>query len=159
MTFRSFVRPLFVALTLAFATTAAASAFADESGAKAAEHSKGKGKGKDKGKHHRKIDAEKFPMEGDKFTKGVDARVAKAKEKLEGALTKHGVAAAEKTKLLKEFDTGAEAVKAAAKKAAKDGTVSKEEAKDVRELVKNLRKQLRAKLPKKADKSEKGKTV
>ena len=32
MTFRSFVRPLFVALSLAFATTAAASAFADNTG-------------------------------------------------------------------------------------------------------------------------------
>jgi hypothetical protein len=149
MTFRTFVRPLFVALSLAFASTAAAPAFADDAGGKSAEHAKGKGKNKEKrgkGKEH------KFPVDGTKFEKRVDNRLSQAKDKLSSALSKHGVTEAEKTRLLKQFDDGAALVRAAAKRVAKDGQVTKEEAKDVRGLVKNLRKQLKNALPKKADK-------
>ena len=152
MTFRMFVRPLFVALSLAFATTAAAPAFADEAGGKAAEHAKGKGK--DKGKHG-KGKEQKFPVAGDKFEKRVDDRLSRAKDKLSGVLAKRGTTEAEKTKILKQFDDGAALVRAAVKRAAKDGQVTKEEAKDVRVLVKDLRKQLKDVLPKKADKQPK----
>ena len=151
MTFRSFVRPLFVALSLAFATTAAAPAFADNAGGDASEQAKekgkhGKGKGKGKGK---KLE---FPIDAEKFSKHVDTRIVRVKDKLSGALTKHGIAEAEKTKILKQFDDGAATVRAAVKVAAKDGQVTKEEAKNVRGLVKDLRKQLKGVLPKKADK-------
>src|SRR4051812_3843424 len=143
MMFRSFVRPLFVALSLAFATTAAAPAFADGAGAKAAEHKDGK----EKAKH--------FPIAADKFTKMVDSRLVKAKEKLEAGLTKHKVEDAQKTKILKDFDDGAALVRAAAKRAGKDGEVTKDEAKEVRGLVKTLREQMRAKYaPKKSDKAK-----
>ena len=143
MMFRSFVRPLFVALSLAFATTAAAPAFADGAAAKA-EH-KGE-KGKDHAKH--------FPMAADKFTKMVDSRLVKAKEKLEQALTEKKVETDKKTKILKDFDDGAALVRAAAKRAGKDGEVTKDEAKEVRGMVKTLRQELRAKYaPKKSEKS------
>ena len=148
MTFRTFVRPLFVALSLAFATTAAAPAFADGADAKAAEHHKGKGKekGKDKAKH--------FPMAADKFSKMVDTRITKAKEKLETKLTEHKITGDQKTKILKDFDDGAALVRAAAKRAGKDGEVTKDEAKEVRGMVKTLRQELRAKYaPKKSEKS------
>ena len=145
MMFRSFVRPLFVALSLAFATTAAAPAFADGAGAKAAEHKEGKGK--DKAKH--------FPIAADKFNKMVDSRLAKAKDKLEEGLTKHKVESDKKTKILKDFDDGAALVRAAAKRAGKDGEVTKDEAKEVRGLVKTLREQMRAKFaPKKSEKAK-----
>lgn len=147
MTFRSFVRPLVVALSLAFAATAASPALADSNGDKSAEAAKGKGKGKDKNKA-RKV--KQFPMEGDKFTKQVDSRITRAKDKLSGALSKNGASEADKTRILKDFDTGAAAVREAAKRVAKDGQVTKDEAKEVRGLVKDLRKQLKGKLPKKA---------
>jgi hypothetical protein len=148
MTFRTFVRPLFVALSLAFASTAAAPAFADDAGGKSAEHAKGKGKNKEK---RGKGKEQKFPVDGSKFEKRVDNRIEHAKDKLSGALSKHGVAEADKKRILKQFDDGAALVRAAAKRAAKDGLVTKEEAKDVRGLVKNLRKQLKDALPKKSE--------
>ena len=145
MMFRSFVRPLFVALSLAFAITAAAPAFADGADASAAEHKGHKG-GKGKGK------AQHFPMTADKFDKMVDHRLAKAKEKLEAGLEKHKVEGALKTKILKDFDDGAALVRTAAKRAGKDGEVTKDEAKEIRGLVKTLREQMRAKYaPKKGN--------
>ena len=151
MMFRTFVRPLIVALSLAFATTAAAPAFADDASGKAAEHVKGKGK--DKEKHGKGKDKEhKFPVAGDKFEKRVEGRLTSAKEKLSSALGKRGASDAEKTKILKQFDDGAALVRAAVKRATKDGVVTKEEAKDVRGVVKDLRKQLKDALPKKSPK-------
>jgi hypothetical protein len=145
MMFRSFVRPLLVALSLAFATTAAAPAFAEGARAKAAEHKRGKNK--DKAKH--------FPIAADKFTKLIDSRIAKAKDKLEGALKEHKVEDAQKAKILKDFDEGAATVKAAAKRVGKDGEVTKDEAKEVRGLVKTFRQNMRAKYaPKKAGKAK-----
>ena len=154
MMFRSLVRPLFFALSLAFATSAAAPAFAGDESAKAADHSKkpehgGKGKGKHAGK-----DKVQFPLAADKFTKMVDTRLTSAKERLDAGLTKHKVADADKTKALKEFDDGAALIRAAAKRVGKDGEVTKDEAKEVRTMGKSLRKQIRSKyMPKKADKA------
>jgi hypothetical protein len=177
MMFRSFVRPLFVALSLAFASTAAAPAFADNAGDNAAEHGKGKGRGKHKdhddnrgksddvrkddeargkGKDKGKDKEEKFPRDGEKFSKHVDSRLTQAKDKLSGALSKKGMSDAQRAEILKSFDDGAALVRAAVKRAAKDGEVTKEEAKDVRLLVKGLRKQLRDKLPKKEKVAPKG---
>ena len=56
MTFRSFVRPLFVALSLAFATTAAAPAFADEPATKPAPAKEEKAKGDAAKAEHKKGD-------------------------------------------------------------------------------------------------------
>ena len=147
MTFRSMIRPLFVALSLAFATTAAAPAFADGADAKATEHHK-EGKAKGKEKH--------FPIAADKFDKMVDKHISKAKEKLETKLTEHKVEADKKAQILKGFDDGAALIRAAAKRAEKDGTVTKDEAKEIRGMVKTLRQELHAKFaPKKADKKAK----
>lgn len=154
MMFRSFVRPLFVALSLAFATTAAVPAFAEHAdNAKAAEH---KGQGKDKKRGKVKID-EKFPMESEKFSQIVEKRITKVREKLGNALTKHNVPDARKTEILKEFDAGAVAVRDAAKAAGKDGNVTKEEAQTVRASAKALKEQLRNKyLPKGKGKKDTG---
>jgi hypothetical protein len=152
MMFRTFVRPLFVALSLAFATTAAAPAFADgadaktEAKGKEKSHEHGKGKGKDKAH---------FPMTADKFTKAVDKRIEHAKTKLEAGIKKNSVSDTEKAKLLKSFDDGAALVRAAAKKAGSDGEVTKAEAQEVHALAKTLHKQIRTELKGKA----KGKTV
>lgn len=158
MTFRSFVRPLVVALSLAFAATAAAPAFAETGSDRSSEHVKEKGKDKadhkgKRGKGKGKRAKLQFPLDAEKFSKHVDARIAKAKERLSGALDKHSVGDAQKTKILKDFDDSAALVRAAVKRAAKDGTITKEEAKDVRALVKNLRKQLKDRLPKKSEKA------
>jgi hypothetical protein len=152
MMFRTFVRPMLVALSLAFASTAAAPAFADGADAKAADH---KEKGHKKGdKKHDKKDRPSFPVTADNFTKMVDGRLSKVKTKLESGLEKHKVEAAAKTKILKDFDDGAALVRTAVKRVGKDGEVTKDEAKEVRELVKSLRTQMRAKYaPKKADKA------
>ena len=145
MTFRTFIRPLFVALSLAFATSAAAPAFADGADAKPAP-------AKDaKAIHAKKLrlgNAEKFPMTADKFTKVVDKRIERVKAKVEGAMKKHKVADADKAKVLKEFDDGAALVRAAAKKAGTDGQVTAAEAKEVQALAKKLHEQMRTKLGK-----------
>lgn len=156
---RSFVRPLFVALSLAFVSAAAAPALADDGNAKSAELSKKGGDHKGKGKG--KKDRASFPMKADAFTKHVDARLTKAKGKIDAALTKHAATDAVKAKVQKDFDDGAALVRAAAKRVGKDGEVTKEEAKEVRAIAKTLRKDLRAKyLPKKAaDKSPVGKEI
>lgn len=148
MTFRSFVRPLLGALSLALVATAAAPAFAE--GAKDAHAAEARGKGKDRKHGKTKL---QFPMTAENFSKVVEKRLSKAREKLGDALSKNGVADDKKSQILKEFDTGAAKVREAAKTAGKDGTVTKEEAKTVRETTKTLRKELRDKyLPKKARK-------
>lgn len=156
MTFRTFVRPLFVALSLAFATTAAAPAFAESSDAKvAAPKDKGHKKGdrKHDHKHDKKGDKPQFPVKADGFAKMVDTRLSDAKTKLESGLARHKVEGDAKAAVLKDFDTGAALVRAAAKRVGKDGEVTKDEAKEVRQLVKSLRKDMRTKFaPKKAHK-------
>lgn len=152
MMFRSTIRPLLVALSLAFAATAAAPAFADSADATAAEHKEHKEGHKERAKGR----AAHFPMAGDKFDKMVDSRLTKAKEKLTAKLDERKVAADQKAKILKGFDDSAALVRAAAKRAAKDGEVTKDEAKEIRGMVKTLRQELHAKLaPKKADKKAK----
>lgn len=150
MKFRSFVRPLFVALSIALASTAAAPAFADN--AKDTKAQEGKARGKGKGHKGKEKAEKKFPMPGEDFSKVVEKGITKARERLGSALTKNGVADAKKTEILKEFDKGATAVRDAAKAAAKDGQVTKDEAKNVRASAKALKKEMRDKyLPKKKD--------
>lgn len=163
MTFRSFARPLFVALSLAFATTAAAPAFADDANAKPVPADNAKGKTAARPKKLRLGNMEKFPMAADKFTKRVEERIAHVKARLEKAFKKHSTADAEKARINKEFEAGATAIREAAKKAGSDGTVTAAEAKEVRALAKKLADEMRAKLPhdkkEKGDKGEKGKSA
>ncbi len=162
MTFRSFVRPLFVALSLAFATTAAAPAFADEPATKPAPAKEEKAKGDAAKAEHKKGDQkrphakprrlgalEKFPMKADQFEKVVEKRIEHIKSKVEAALKKHNTSDADKAKVMKEVDDGAVAVRAAAKKAGADGTVTKDEAKTIRDLAKKIRDDVKAKLSQK----------
>jgi len=154
MMFRSFVRPLTMALSLAFATAAAAPAFADEGGpAKVTEHENhGKGKDKDHDKGGKARPRIERPIKADKFSAHVAAHLAKAKERLTEAMKTGGVAETTRTAILKEFDTGAVAVTDAAKAAAKDGTVTGDEAKQVRTQARALGKQMKDKYAPKADK-------
>jgi Skp family chaperone for outer membrane proteins len=140
MTFRTFVRPLFVALSLAFAASSAAPAFAQDAGAKPVAAAQ---QGKDKSHKHEKA---QFPMTAEKFTKIVNKRLEHAKAKMEEGLKKHSVSDAEKAKVEKAFDDGAALVRAAAKKAGSDGEVTKAEAQEVESLAKTLRKEIHAKL-------------
>lgn len=159
MMFRSFARSLFVALSLAFATTAAAPAFADDANAKPAPAENAKGKtAAHPTKKLRLGNLEKFPMAADKFTKKVEERIAHVKAKVEAAFKKHSTSDAEKAKVNKEFEAGATAIREAAKKAGSDGTVTADEAKSVRALAKKLAEDMRAKHPedKKAGKGKKG---
>ncbi|MFO0587206.1 MAG: hypothetical protein U0441_06700 [Polyangiaceae bacterium] len=161
MTFRTFVRPLFVALSLAFATTAAAPAFADSpADAKPAPAKEEKGKAEhkkadkaDNKKGHKKAlrlgALEKFPMKAEQFQKIVDKRIEHVKSKVEAALKKHNVSDADKANVMKAVDEGAASVRAAAKKAEADGTVTKEEAQAVRDLAKKIREDARTKLTQK----------
>ena len=156
MMFRSTIRPLLVALSLAFAATAAAPAFADSADATAAEHKEGHKEGH---KERAKGRAAHFPMAGDKFDQKVDSRLTKAREKLTAKLDEHKVAADQKAKILKSFDDSAALVRAAAKRAAKDGQVTKDEAKEIRGMVKTLRQELRAKYAPKKGENHKAKDV
>lgn len=162
MMFRSFARSLFVALSLAFATTAAAPAFADD--AKPAPAENAKDKGASRPKKLRLGNMEKFPMAADKFMKRVEDRIAHVKTKLEAAFKKHSTPDAEKARINKEFEAGATVIREAAKKAGSDGTVTAAEAKEVKALAKKLAEQMRAKhhddkkgdKGKKSDKGDKG---
>lgn len=156
MMFRSFARPLFVALSLAFASTAAAPAFADGANNKPAPAENAKDKGKAmRPKKLRLGNVEKFPMAAEKFTKRIEERISHVKAKLEQAFKKNNTSDADKAKLNKEFEDGANVIRAAAKKAGADGTVTADEAKEVRAAAKKLAEQMRAKLPHDAKKAEK----
>ena len=102
-----------------------------------------------KGEH-----AKNFPMKADVFKKHVDARLAKAREKLATALEKRKVSEEERNATLKRFDDGAVKVRAAADRAGKDGTVTLEEAKDVRAVAKAERKAMKGAV---ANRDKKGK--
>jgi len=158
MMFRSFARSLFVALSLAFATTAAAPAFADDATAKPAPAENAKDKGASRPKKLRLGNMEKFPMAADKFMKRVEDRIAHVKTKLEAAFKKHSTSDAEKARINKELEAGATAIREAAKKAGSDGTVTADEAKSVKALAKKLAEEMRAKHhdDKKGDKGKKG---
>jgi hypothetical protein len=141
---RTFVRPLAVALTLAFAAIPA-SAFADSgrpapAGAKAERPAPAEAKkGDKKGKHQH------FPIEAQKFQEVVEKRIGKARDQMESAMEKHNVPDVLKTQIRKDFNDGAALVRAAAKRVGADGTVTKEEAKEVKDLAKSLKQKAREK--------------
>lgn len=142
MVARSFVTSVLAALLLgsvpAVAIASGSESAGDESAvAQAKEGAKGKGKGKGK-------DAEKhFPMKSDEFSRRIENRIAKTREKVAAMLEKRKVSEAERTAAMKRFDEGASRVRGAATEAGKDGTVTLDEAKHVREIAKDERKAMR----------------
>ena len=144
---RTFIRPLTVALTLAFAAVPA-TALADSSRPAPADAKAGKEHGKGQRKDQDKKDRKRpqFPLEAERFQNVVDKRIAKAREHMERALDKHPVPDALKAQIRNDFDAGTAQVQAAAKRVGADGTVTKEEAKEVRDLAKELKDKAREKL-------------
>jgi hypothetical protein len=128
---RSILRPLAVALTLAF-VAAPAVAFAGEGRAPAGARDEAKRDGK---KH--------FPVSAEKFQKHVDKRIEKARAKLETRMKERNVPEDKRAAARKAFEESATQVRAAAKRVGQDGTVTKEEAKEVRDLAKSLKQKAR----------------
>ena len=95
-------------------------------------------KAKDKG-------AKQFPMKAATFKDHVEKRIAKAREKLGEQLERHNVPQATRDQVMKDFEAGAVAVRAAADRVAKDGEVTQQEAKEVRDLAKDLKQKAREK--------------
>lgn len=82
-------------------------------------------------------DASKFPMPAADFKQKIDARMAKARERMEKHVTK---LPAEKAKEVRaHFDAGLAKVNDEVAKATADGTVTKDEAQKVREAARALR--------------------
>ena len=135
MSLRTFVRPLAVALTLAFAAVPA-TALAEGNHPRRDE-------AKNKGEH--KKDRAQFPIAADKFQAHVEKRITKMRERIESRMEKRNVLDAKRVEVRKNFEAGAGQVREAAKRAGADGTVTKEEAKQVRDLAKSLQQKAREK--------------
>jgi hypothetical protein len=136
-----------VAAALALVVAAPTVALADAApgtppAADAAKADKAKGKGK-AGKRGK--DKNNFPMKATSFKDQVEKRIAKARTKIGDALERHNVPAAVRTEVMKDFDAGATAVRAAADRVGKDGEVTKTEADEVRGLAKDLKQKARDK--------------
>jgi hypothetical protein len=86
-----------------------------------------------------------FPVKTDEFKQMVEKRIARARERLDHALTEHQVPAAIQSQIKKEFESGANAVRAAAARVGADGTVTKDEAKEVKHLATELKRKAREK--------------
>ena len=115
--FRSFSRSKIVlAVAFVLASLVAAPAFA-------------KGKGGDHAKN--------FPMPAAQFKAKVDAKTAKAKQRMEDKVK--GLPADQAKELRAKFDSGVAQVNAEVAKATADGTVTHDEAKKVREVAKSVR--------------------
>lgn len=85
-------------------------------------------------KHH---DKPSFPMPAATFKQKVDARQAKARERMEKRAAK--LSAEEAKALRAKFDEGAAKINAEVNKAIADGTVTKDEAVAVRKVAKEVR--------------------
>ena len=120
---RSVVRPVAVALALAFVAVPV-TAMADEPAAK----------------QHRHHERAEFPMPAKDFKELVEKRIQHAREHMNKQLEAHKVPAALQTEIKKRFEEGAKIVRQAAEQAASDGTVTKEEADKVRTIAQDLKK-------------------
>lgn len=80
-----------------------------------------------------------FPMPAAEFKSHTDARLAKAKERLEAHISKKQLPAEKAKELRDKLAAGAAKVNAQVEKATADGTVTKEEAKEVRAAMKEAR--------------------
>jgi hypothetical protein len=87
----------------------------------------------------------KFPVKTDEFKQMVEKRIAHARERLQGALAAHSVPEGIQAQIKKEFEDGANVVRAAAARVGADGTVTKDEAKEVKQLARKLKRQAREK--------------
>jgi hypothetical protein len=130
---RSILRPLVVAMSLAF-IAAPAAAYAGEGHAQAG------------AKDEKPREGKRFPVAAEKFQKHVEKRIEHAREKLEQHMKEKNLADDKRAAIRKEFDSGAAEVRAAAKRVGQDGTVTKEEAQEVRELAKSMRQKAHEKL-------------
>lgn len=139
MVARSLVTSVLASLLLGSVPAVAIAAGSDGAGDATALAQKGAGRDKAKGKDA----AKSFPMKSDEFSRRIENRITKMREKIAAALEKRKVTEAERTAALKRFDQGAARVRGAATEAGKDGTVTLDEAKRVREVVKEERKAMR----------------
>jgi hypothetical protein len=140
---RTFARPLALALAFVFAAAPLAASAEEKAPAPKVE--------KVDKKKHGKGD---FPIESAKFDETVEKKIAHARTRMEEMLAAHPVPEGIKKQIRKDFDAGADAIRAAAKQAGKDGKVTREEAKDVRELARDLKKDAREKYGKWAPRRE-----
>src|SRR5690606_942505 len=81
--------------------------------------------------------AKKFPMAAAEFKAKVDARAAKAKQRMEERAAK--LPADQAKELRAKFDAGTAQINAEVAKATADGTVTLDEAKQVRAVAKSVR--------------------
>jgi hypothetical protein len=134
---RTFCRPLAAASVLFALTAIPAAAFACD------EHEKTSA---DAGKDQKAKRRDKnFPLKTDEFKQMVEKRIAKTRERLTQVLTEHNVPEGIQAQVKKEFENGANTVRAAAARVGADGKVTKEEAKEVKELAKDLKRKAREK--------------
>jgi len=89
------------------------------------------------GDKHGKHDKPSFPMPADAFKQKVDARQAKARERMEKRAS--SLSAEQAKELRAKFDSGVAKINAEVAKATADGTVTKEEAAAVRQVAKEIR--------------------
>ena len=75
----------------------------------------------------------KFPIPAAEFKAHVDARLAKARARMDAHIAKDRVSADKANEIRARFDAGAAKVQAEVTKATADGVVTKDEAKAVRE--------------------------
>ena len=80
-----------------------------------------------------------FPMKGDEFSKHMDTKLAKMRERLERRITEKQIAANDAKELRAKFDAGAAKVVAITKQVAADGVVTEDEAKQVRATAKEMK--------------------
>jgi len=134
---RALSRPVAVASVLFALVAVPSAAFAcDEHETTAGHASKD-----EKAKRNKK----NFPLKTDEFKKMVEKRIAHARERLDQVLASHEVPQGIQTQIKKEFENGANAVRAAAARVGADGTVTKDEAKEVKQLARDLKRQAREK--------------
>lgn len=119
---RTFVPATLLAVSSAVSTLAAVPAFASPTTGNAPAHVR-----------HGDHDDKKFPMPGAEFKQKVDARLAKARERMESHASK--LPADKAGELRAKFDAGLQKINEEVQKVVADGTVTKEEAKEVRETV------------------------
>jgi len=130
---RSILRPLVVAMSLAF-VAAPAAAYAGEGRAQAG------------AKDEKPREGKRFPVAAETFQKHVEKRIEHAREKLEAHMKEKNIAEDKRAAIRKEFESSAAEVRAAVKRVSQDGTVTKEEAKEVHDLAKSLRHKAHEKL-------------
>ena len=133
-------RSVAAALALVVAAPTVALADAAPGAPAAAQADKAKDKAGKRGK-----DKNNFPMKAATFKDHLEKRIAKSRTKIGEALERHNVPASVRTEVMKDFEAGATAIRAAGDRVTKDGTVTKAEADEVKNLAKDLKQKARSK--------------